>query len=88
MATSEVLRTKQRVDQIAEQQRRHDACQQIFHVDLLQAIAGGDEPPAAEERPGSDGDVDDVENHESDLAKVGSGRNRPGHSSGRDVRKS
>ena len=82
MAASEALRTKQRVDQIAEQQRRDDASQQVVHGDVLQAIAGDDEPPAAEERRGGDGDVDEVEEHVSGPQVSGSGRSRPGHSSG------
>jgi hypothetical protein len=88
MAISEALRTEQRVDQVAEQQRRDDAGQQIVHGAVLQAIAGGDEPPAAEERGGGGGEVGEVEEHLSGPQVSGSGRSRPGHSSGRGVRKS
>jgi hypothetical protein len=63
MAISEALRTKQRVDQVAEQQRRDDAGQQVVHGAVLQAIAGGDEPPAAEKRRGGGGEVGEVEEH-------------------------
>ena len=58
----ELLRTKQRVDQVNEQPERRDSGNDVIHgFLLLQLVAGLGEGPAAKQKSTTDSDIEQIE---------------------------
>jgi hypothetical protein len=65
MASSKPLRTEQGNNQIAEQQHRGDAGDDVVHGCLSEAITRLDEVPAEDERDGANGEIGQIQHVQS-----------------------
>jgi hypothetical protein len=62
MGASELFGPEQRVDEVREQEHRGDTGDEVIHMPL-QAIARLHEPPADDERPDADREIEEIKQH-------------------------